>query len=435
MLLQTSIILIICLLISICLASVSSSFRRIRKHQSKSQVEEIGRLFFFSKIQRFFLKKAELDTLLYATICTENIFRFLFVSTGIVCIFIWQISPHISSETIYSINWILSLVFFIFFILTIIFFGDFFPRIFSNRNPHLTIKILAPIVSILLTICLPLTYLFLKYSDYVLHGISTKSQHKTNLIKEKIIELIQEFDTQEQLDINQKKLIESVLTFKDRIVRETMIPRIDVFTLPSKMKIKEATQLMSDKGFSRAPVYKKDVDHIIGILMYKDILNLYLKCDKTQDYSPLDNPIEKIIKGVLYTPETKKVSKLLQEFREKKMHIAIVVDEYGGTEGIITIEDILEEIVGDIADEYDKEVPMFSVSDDDGWIVDAKMSIWDIEEHLGLKIPQDGDYDTIGGYVFHKAGEVPTKGLIIHHDHFELEITKLHRQMCRKNSY
>jgi CBS domain containing-hemolysin-like protein len=126
---------------------------------------------------------------------------------------------------------------------------------------------------------------------------------------------------------------------------------------------------------------------------------------------------------VLYTPETKKISQLLQEFRSKQIHLAIVVDEYGGTEGIVTIEDILEELVGEIADEYDiNEEVMYSAMPSGGWIVDAKMSILDIDEELGIKIPHSPEYDTIGGYIFHRAGSIPSKGWKIHQDEFGLEI-------------
>jgi CBS domain containing-hemolysin-like protein len=115
---------------------------------------------------------------------------------------------------------------------------------------------------------------------------------------------------------------------------------------------------------------------------------------------------------------------LLQEFRKKQVHLAIVVDEYGSTEGIVTIEDILEEIVGEIEDEYDEEEALFISQPDGSWIVDARMSLLDVEEQLGIVIPQEGDYDTVGGYIFHQAGSIPSKGFVIKHDDFTLEILR-----------
>ncbi|HEY5260013.1 MAG TPA: hemolysin family protein, partial [Rhabdochlamydiaceae bacterium] len=209
----------------------------------------------------------------------------------------------------------------------------------------------------------------------------------------------------------------SIASFKDRMAREVMVPRIDVFSLPSDTTLQEAIDHFLKEGYSRIPIYRDTVDHIIGVLLYKDILKHALNRSASQD------SIEKLIKPVLYTPETKKISHLLQEFRGKQIHLAIVVDEYGGTEGIVTIEDILEELVGEIADEYDIDQELqFSSLPAGGWVVDAKMGIVDIEEDLGVKIPQSPEYDTIGGYIFHRAGAIPSKGWRIHLDDYDIEV-------------
>lgn len=244
-------------------------------------------------------------------------------------------------------------------------------------------------------------------------------------MKETIVQILHEADVQGRLNPADKKLIESVVKFKDRIVREVMVPRVDLFMLPADTKIQDAAKELTSEGYSRVPVYRDTVDNIIGVLMFKDILQLYMDCLEGKKDSALTNaPIESITKGVFYTPETKKVAQLLQEFRSKQMHMAIVVDEYGGTEGVVTMEDILEEIVGDIADEYDSDEQQLYTTQPGGgcWIVDARMTILDAEETFDIHIPQDGEYDTIGGYVFHKVGAIPHKGLKIHHEDFDLEI-------------
>jgi CBS domain containing-hemolysin-like protein len=202
-----------------------------------------------------------------------------------------------------------------------------------------------------------------------------------------------------------------------------MVPRIDVFGLAADISIKDAAQQLCVEGYSRIPIFKGSLDNIVGILMYKDVLEKYMEqAEKGANSKLLDAPIDSIAKSPLYTPETKKISNLLQEFRKKQVHLAIVVDEYGGTEGLVTIEDILEAIVGDIADEYDQEKRLYKEASDHSWIVDAKFSIIDAEEQLGIKIPQDGDYDTIGGYIYHCAGAIPSKGFTLHHDTFVMEI-------------
>ena len=200
-----------------------------------------------------------------------------------------------------------------------------------------------------------------------------------------------------------------------------MVPRIDMFTLSDATSIKKAAQAFLEEGYSRIPVWKENVDNIVGALYYKDLLNLYFHA--SQSPNDLNSPIKNLLKPIVYAPETKKISQLLQVFRNKQIHLAIVVDEYGGTEGIVTIEDILEELVGEIADEYDyDEESLFTILPSGGWIVDAKMTIIDIEDELGINIPQSPEYDTVGGYIFHKAGAIPPKGWRLHQDDFDLEV-------------
>jgi len=212
-----------------------------------------------------------------------------------------------------------------------------------------------------------------------------------------------------------------------------MVPRVNVFSLPAETTIKEAARVITAEGYSRVPIYSNTIDEISGVLMYKDILRKYREyAEKNNDPKILEASIESIKKNVIYTPETKKISNLLQEFRKKQVHLAIVVDEYGGTEGIVTIEDILEEIVGDIADEYDEKQVLQVMQPDGSWIIDASLSIFEVEELLDIDIPQDGNYDTIGGYVFHCAGTIPSKGFIIHQDQFELEIIDSNERVVEK---
>jgi CBS domain containing-hemolysin-like protein len=235
-------------------------------------------------------------------------------------------------------------------------------------------------------------------------------------IRDKILEVLYESELSAHLDPQERKLILSVANFKERNVREVMVPRIDVTCISEDATIQEAAEIFLKERYSRLPVYHDNIDHIVGVLLYKDVLSAYA-------HSKKEDTSLSLIKPVVYTPETKKISQLLQEFRSKQIHLAIVVDEYGGTEGIITIEDILEELVGEIADEddVDQEV-LYSVLPSGGWIVDARMGILDIEKELAIQIPQSPEYDTLGGYIYHRAGAIPAKGWRLHHDDFDLEI-------------
>jgi CBS domain containing-hemolysin-like protein len=281
----------------------------------------------------------------------------------------------------------------------------------------------APITSFFLLLFSPITIFFLKLIWFI-SPKETLKESSSLRVREKILEIFHESELSPYLDPNDQKLILSMLSFKERIAREVMVPRIDMFSLPAETTIEEAAKSILKQGYSRIPVYKETVDNIAGVLHYKDVLKLYAKVSQKEELEQkLTAPIESLLKPVLYTPETKKISTLLQEFRNKQMHLAIVVDEYGGTEGIVTIEDILEELVGEIADEYDiDEEVLFSALPGGAWIVDAKMSIIDIQEELGITIPQNPEYDTLGGYIVHRAGYIPAKGWKIHQDTFDIEV-------------
>lgn len=272
----------------------------------------------------------------------------------------------------------------------------------------------------------PITFPLIKIQKMVLDKEIHRSHSTTNShVKEKILELLNESELSNYLEPFDHSLIRSVASFRDRIVREIMIPRIDIFTLSIHQTVHEAAKKFISVGHSRIPVYRESVDTIPGVLLYKDVMEYYFHSIAKNDQSPLKTPLKQLLKPVLYTPETKKISHLLQEFRSKQIHLAIVVDEYGGTKGIVTIEDVLEELVGEIADEYDniEEEQLYAPCPNrDGWIVDAKMSILDIEKELNIAIPQSSEYDTVGGYVFCRSGTIPSKGWKIHNDNFDLEV-------------
>ncbi len=395
------------------LSALNAAFRKL--HFQDPNYEPSQKEFFYRSLHNYLFPKHEYEGLLTAAISAQNITRCCFAISSLLLL----LAPPFIFET-YSLRMVAGLSFFI---ALLFFLGEFIPRILASRFPETALKISAPLSSFFMLIALPITYLSLKLAHK--HFQSISFEEPLTKTKREIIEIIQRAKLEHSLDINDKKLIESVLRFKDRIAREIMVPRVDVFGLSADTPIRTAARLIEEEGYSRIPIYRNNVDNIVGVLMYKDILRTFMVYqEKNNDPAILDAPIESIQKSVLYTPETKKISHLLLEFRKKQVHLAIVVDEYGGTEGIVTIEDILEEIVGDIEDEYDEEEDLFFPQQDGSWVVDARMSIYEVEEQMGIKIPEEGDYDTVGGYIFHCAGSIPSKGFIIHQDEFEMEILR-----------
>lgn len=181
--------------------------------------------------------------------------------------------------------------------------------------------------------------------------------------------------------------------------KEIMVPRIDVVSLPSESTFFDVMDIVNEKGHSRVPVWEKTLDNIIGVLYAKDLLKYFNK-----DFPPT---INEIVRTAYFVPESKRIISLLAEFKKQHIHLACVVDEYGGFSGIVTMEDILEEIVGDIQDEYDQEEEEIQAVSGDAYLLDARLSISDFNDQLGFELPNE-DVDTIGGFLFELFGRVPS---------------------------
>ena len=390
------------------------------------ELRDKKRLYYFFHISRKIFPKDAWANHQFLNGATKQITRILYASTFIFYLLSQEVFAKAVSYQDHHYH--LSAGTFLFLIAIVVLIGvlvDFLGFIFALVKPFSALRVTYFLASIFLFIFSPITFLLLKVQKLLLPTANgaPKDASKSK-IKEKILELVWEADITQTLDPQDKKLILSVASFKDRIAREIMVPRIDVMSLNHKATIAEAAIAFEKEGYSRMPIYKDTVDNIVGVLLFKDLLNFYIDSQKDPSKVPESTLIETLLKPIVYAPETKKISQLLQEFRAKQLHLAIIVDEYGGTEGIVTIEDILEEIVGEIADEYDdkSEELLFVSHPDGGWVVDAKMNINDVEKELGVLIPNSPEYDTIGGYIFERAGAIPTKGWRIHHENFDLEI-------------
>lgn len=208
-------------------------------------------------------------------------------------------------------------------------------------------------------------------------------------------------------DAEERELIMSVLEFTETIVREVMIPRPDMVTISAKASTDDAVDLVLSSGRSRIPVTGESIDHVVGVLFARDLLELL-----DQEREP--GTAGDIAHKAYFVPETKQVAELLREMQANQQHLAVVVDEFGGTAGIATIEDLIEEIVGEIVDEYDEEAPMIEEVDG-AWLVDARLDVDDLAEVVGIKLPSD-EWDTVGGLVLELAGRVPHEGERFVHD-------------------
>jgi len=246
---------------------------------------------------------------------------------------------------------------------------------------------------------------FLEESQSGKHGGLLRWLRKRLIRERGPSELQQVIDESEEMgliDHEEGDMIEGIFELKQTMAREIMIPRIQIVAVHRDATQEEILNEIIESGHSRIPVYHENVDHIIGILNAKDLLPFWL--DGSREFS-----IEQVCREPYFVPETKKIKDLLNELRSRKSHLAIVVDEYGGTAGLVTIEDIIEEIIGEIRDEHDVEEELFIPQEDGSVVVNAQINLDDFEDRVPVEIPRGG-YDTLGGFIIHLMGRVPRKG-------------------------
>jgi CBS domain containing-hemolysin-like protein len=259
--------------------------------------------------------------------------------------------------------------------------------------------------------------------------IKSRIKKKSNLqngsdLAEEIHDLMDEGQAKGLISNEESDMVYGVLELKETKAHSIMIPRTEISSAPIYSTLEEVIKLVSDCGHTRIPVHKDNIDEIVGVLNAKDLLKLW-----GQD--PGATIPSEILRKPYFVPENQMVSELLKDLKENKMHLAIVTDEYGGTAGIITIEDILEEIVGEILDEHDDEPSLLSILNDHSVLVDARLEIEKLEDHFGIELPE-GEFESVGGFVIHLLGRIPRVGEKIVFKDLEITIKsadqrKIHR--------
>ena len=342
---------------------------------------------------------------LLATILISN----NFINIAIVILFASIDNPYLSSinspflETVLEVGLIGMLILFI---------GDILPKIYANRNPLVYSKIMVnPIYFLDRYVLFLLNKPMSKSMSYLESSLAKDSKQ---LSVDKLSQALDLTDSKETSK-EEKKILKGIVNFGNVETRQIMCPRIDVFALESNKKILDVIDDLIAKGFSRVPVYKENLDKIIGVLYVKDLLP-HLENDNFNWTSLLRKP--------LYIPENKKLDDLLTEFKTKKIHMGIVVDEYGGTSGIITLEDVIEEIFGEISGENDEEDNLFSKLDDFTFIFDSKINLQDFYRAINLKDSTSFEeialeIETLGGFLIEKVKKIPRVGQVIIHDSYK----------------
>jgi CBS domain containing-hemolysin-like protein len=247
---------------------------------------------------------------------------------------------------------------------------------------------------------------------------------RKRITADEIHELIKVSEGEGLVNEEESEMIRSIFSLRTTIVREVMVPRTDMACISVEATIPEILRTIISCGHSRIPVYENNIDNIIGLLYAKDLLKCWGISDEMVQ-------VRSLLRPPYFIPETKNLEQLLQEFKFKHVHLAIVIDEYGGTSGLVTIEDLLEQIVGDIQDEYDREEEQFTTNPDGSITADARMPVEDLEDYFGVAIERD-KFDTIGGLIFHLTGKIPTAGDVILNDDLQFTILDADRRRVIK---
>ena len=286
-------------------------------------------------------------------------------------------------------------------------FGVAIPHAWASYHGERVLAATLPVLLFFRYAIWPLTRMMEAFDLPVrrLAGVTEEDEEEHNeQVRQEIVQAASEGQAEGAVDPDEVEMIESVIELGETQAGEIMTPRTEIFALDIETPWEQAAQKIFEAGHSRVPVYQGDLDQIVGILYAKDLLKYVV-----QNGAPHD--LKGTLRKPFFVPETKLLDDLLREFKARKFHIAVVLDEYGGTAGLVTIEDVLEEIVGDISDEYDEVEPALLKRIDETHVeVDARLHIEDFNDACGLELPDDEDYDTVAGFVFSHLGYIPRDG-------------------------
>ena len=359
---------------------------------------------------------------------------FLLTGNTIVNVAIGSISASLAisvySEGDTDINFIL-FVQVIIITLIVLVFGEIIPKTYAiKKSNHLSTLMSKPL-KFLMLLFYPITYVLYIFSKLIskLFPIEKEKVFDTEEELKILTEIVEEEGT---IDEFESDMIQSVIEFNDKLVKEIFTPRVDIVGIESNTNLDEVMDLIANKKFSKIPVYEDNIDNIKGVLYAKDIIP-YLIGSR-----PKINLLQ-LSRTPFFIPETKPIDELLDDFKLKRTNIAIVVDEWGGTSGLITLEDVVEEVMGELQDPYDHEEYHITKKDSNAIIVDGGIKIYDLEENIELQFPDDREYDTLAGFILDSLGNIPKPGEMVNFENFSfkvinLELNRIDKVEIRKKS-
>tara|TARA_Y100001970_G_C14244767_1_gene867357 strand:- start:2851 stop:4083 length:1233 start_codon:yes stop_codon:yes gene_type:complete len=376
------IIFILLLILSAFFSGTETAYFHIRKHRKDTP----------SKIKTIL----EYPQRLLVSLLTGN---------TIVNVAIASLAVLITTDLVNKYKWNYSFAIFIEVILVtlvVLIFGEILPKMTAIKQSNKFAQLAYRPLRVIMLVLYPITQTFNFITNIIMKIFPIKEEKIFD--SEEELKMLTELGEEEgTLKEEESEMIQSIFDFTDKTVGEIITPRVDIISLKSDDKLDIAMDMISKKQFSKIPIYKDSIDNIKGILYAKDIIP-YLMGSR-----PNVNLLT-IARQPFFVPENKPIDDLLEEFKSKKTSIAIVVDEWGGTEGLVTLEDVVEEVMGEIRDPYDKDEPDVLKQGDGSFIVDGAITIYDLEEEIDIEFPEERDYDTLAGFILDTLTDIPKSG-------------------------
>ncbi|WP_336659540.1 hemolysin family protein [Leucobacter sp. USHLN153] len=276
------------------------------------------------------------------------------------------------------------------------------PRTVGSHHPDAVIRFAAPMLRALRVILGPIATGLVRFGDRVTPGRGTNRSIRD---EQQLLSMVDQAAEQEVLEVDDRDYIHSLVEFGETLVREVMVPRIDMITVDADQSVRDVLEQMLASRHSRIPVIDGDVDDVVGIAYLRDASGFVLRRPDEADQAP----ITRLTKPAIFVPEVQRADRLLRQMQQESNHLALAVDEYGGISGLVTLEDLIEELLGDISDEHDREVPEMTLREDGSFVLSARLSVGDLGELFGIEL-EDDEVETVGGLVAKTLGRLPESG-------------------------
>ena len=398
------IIIVLCVIMSAYFSATETAFSSFNRIRVKNMAEK------GDKKANLVMKLAEdYDSLLSTILIGNNIVNILGTSLATVLFVAW-LGNEAGPSAATAVTTVVVLIF-----------GEISPKSIAKESPEKFAMFAAPFLHAFTVILKPFNFLFAQWKKLL--SLLFKSEEDAGITEEELLSFVEEAQQDGGIDEQESMLIKSAMEFTEQEAADILTPRIDITGVSTDATKEEVAAIFAETAYSRLPLYEESIDHIVGIIYHKDFHNYVYHTDKE---------LSEIVRPVLFVPKTKKIGVLLKELQQKKSHIAVVLDEYGGTVGIITLEDILEELVGEIWDEHDEVSQDIVITSETECMVSGNANLEKVFEYLDLEIDEEIDALTVNGWLMDLLGRVPEMEDKIEYQNLEITVVEMDDKRIEK---